>query len=81
MYAAYRADQTFEQQLAIKFIQPTLSNILGTRALFDEAQLLARLNHPSIAKVFDGGMHQDSVYIVMERVEGVTLERFTATLA
>ncbi|EMQ2875513.1 serine/threonine protein kinase [Vibrio navarrensis] len=76
VYAAYRADQTFEQQLAIKFIQPTLSNILGTRALFDEAQLLARLNHPCIAKVFDGGMHQDSVYIVMERVEGVTLERF-----
>ncbi len=68
VYAALRADETFEQDLAIKFIQANLSNVLGKRALFDEAQLLARLNHPYIAKVFDGGLHGDSVYIVMERV-------------
>ncbi|EHY9870460.1 serine/threonine protein kinase [Vibrio vulnificus] len=76
VYAAYRADETFEQQLAIKFIQPSLTQVLGKKALFDEAQLLARLNHPCIAKVFDGGVHQDSVYIVMEKVEGVTLDAF-----
>ena len=46
VYAALRADETFEQDLAIKFIQTNLSNVLGKRALFDEAQLLARLNHP-----------------------------------
>ncbi|KFK63001.1 serine/threonine protein kinase, partial [Vibrio vulnificus] len=63
VYAAYRADETFEQQLAIKFIQPSLTQVLGKKALFDEAQLLARLNHPCIAKVIDGGVHQDSVYI------------------
>ncbi len=76
VYAAYRADETFEQQLAIKFIQPSLTQVLGKKALFDEAQLLARLNHPCIAKVFDGGVHQDSVYIVMEKVEGLTLDAF-----
>ncbi|MGF1688763.1 serine/threonine protein kinase [Photobacterium japonica] len=76
VYAAHRADETFEQQLAIKFIQPTLIQILGKRALFTEAQLLARLNHPCIAKVFDGGEYQECVYIVMERVAGKTLDRF-----
>lgn len=76
VYAAHRADETFEQQLAIKFIQPTLIQILGKRALFTEAQLLARLNHPCIAKVFDGGEYEECVYIVMEKVEGKTLDRF-----
>ncbi|MGF1735004.1 serine/threonine protein kinase [Photobacterium satsumensis] len=76
VYAAHRADETFEQQLAIKFIQPQLTQILGKRALFSEAQLLARLNHPCIAKVFDGGEHQGCVYIVMECVEGETLDRY-----
>ncbi len=76
VYAALRADETFEQDLAIKFIQTNLSNVLGKRALFDEAQLLARLNHPYIAKVFDGGLHGDSVYIVMERVFGQTLDSY-----
>ncbi|EGQ7812483.1 serine/threonine protein kinase [Vibrio parahaemolyticus] len=78
VYAAQRADETFEQDLAIKFIQSNLSNVLGQRALFDEAQLLARLNHPYIAKVFDGGLHDDSVYIVMERVFGQTLDDYLA---
>ena len=76
VYAALRADETIEQDLAIKFIQANLSNVLGKRALFDEAQLLARLNHPYIAKVFDGGLHGDSVYIVMERVFGQTLDSY-----
>lgn len=78
VYAAQRADETFEQDLAIKFIQSNLSNVLGQRALFDEAQLLARLNHPYIAKVFDGGLHDGSVYIVMERVFGQTLDDYLA---
>ncbi len=76
VYSASRADRTFEQDLAIKFIQPALSHILGEHALFQEAQLLAHLNHPCIAKVFDGGVYEESVYIVMERVEGETLSLY-----
>lgn len=76
VYSASRADRTFEQDLAVKFIQPALSHILGEHALFQEAQLLAHLNHPCIAKVFDGGVYQESVYIVMERVEGETLSLY-----
>jgi len=75
VYAAERCDDTFEQHLAIKFIQPSLTQVLGKAFLFQEAQLLARLNHPYVAKVFDGGEHQGYVYIVMEKVEGQTLRQ------
>lgn len=76
VYSAYRADGTFEQELAIKFIQPILNNVLSKHALFEEAQLLARLNHPYIAKVFDGGRHQECIYVVMEKIHGHTLDSY-----
>ncbi|MUL19118.1 serine/threonine-protein kinase [Aliivibrio fischeri] len=79
VYSAHRANGTFEQELAIKFIQPSFNNLLDKRALFEEAQLLARLNHPYIAKVFDGGEHQNLVYVVMEKVIGSTLNDFLVT--
>ncbi|EGA68289.1 serine/threonine protein kinase [Vibrio sinaloensis DSM 21326] len=76
VYAACRADKAFEQQLAIKFLQSDLSGIFDSQALFGEAQLLAKLNHPNIAKVFDGGIHQGAVYIVMEQINGVALNHY-----
>ncbi|CAQ77803.1 serine/threonine-protein kinase [Aliivibrio salmonicida] len=76
VYSAYRANGTFEQELAIKFIQPDLKNLLNKHALFEEAQLLARLNHPYIAKVFDGGEYEGAVYVVMEKIIGTTLNDF-----
>jgi serine/threonine-protein kinase len=76
VYSAHRADDTFEQELAIKFIQPILNNVLSKHALFEEAQLLARLNHPYIAKVFDGGRYEEYVYVVMEKIHGHTLDSY-----
>lgn len=76
VFAATRADNTYEQQLAIKLIQPHIIAQLGQRALFTEAQILARLNHPGIAKVYDGGLFRDQVYIVMEYIHGPTLDSY-----
>ena len=76
VYSAYRANDTFEQELAIKFIQPDFNNLLNKHALFEEAQLLARLNHPYIAKVFDGGEYEGAIYVVMEKIIGTTLNDF-----
>ncbi|MDT9693842.1 hypothetical protein Q5762_37085, partial [Streptomyces sp. P9(2023)] len=36
VYAAHRADDSFEQQLAIKFIQPTMNQVLGSRMRSEE---------------------------------------------
>lgn len=79
VYSATRSNGTFEQDLAIKFIQPHFNHLLHKQALFKEAQLLACLNHPYIAKVFDGGEHEGCVYIVMEKVIGMTLNEYLET--
>ncbi len=76
VYSAKRADNTYEQELAIKFIAPDLSHILGEQFLYQEAQLMADLNHPYIAKVMDAGTYDNCAYIVMEKVSGNTLDSF-----
>lgn len=76
VYAANRRDETYQQELAIKFIQPALTDILGKHALYQEAQLLALLNHPYIAKVFDAGEYQSYVYMVMEKITGRSLMEY-----
>ncbi|MEP3351520.1 MAG: serine/threonine-protein kinase [Marinomonas sp.] len=76
VYKAKRNDKTFDQSVAIKFIQPSLVNVIGRWALFREAQLLASLNHPNIAKVFDGGEHEGHIFISMEWIDGLTLGEY-----
>ena len=41
--------------------------------LLDEARAMARVRHPNLVTVYEAGTHEDSVYIVMEFVEGGTL--------
>lgn len=50
----------------------------GVIAQFEaERQLLALMDHPNIAKVYDAGATQDGLpYFVMELVDGVPLNRF-----
>ncbi|MEJ2085672.1 MAG: serine/threonine-protein kinase, partial [Acidobacteriota bacterium] len=58
--------------------------IATTRLLYDaiarftaERQLLARLEHPSIARLYDGGTTPEGVpYLVMELVEGEPIDRY-----
>ena len=39
-----------------------------------EARLAAQLNHPNIVQVFDGGLDQGNLYLVLEYVDGGDLE-------
>ena len=41
-----------------------------------EAQLAARIRHPSVVRVYDVGEQNDIHYIVMEYLPGVTLDRW-----
>ncbi len=77
VYLAERADGAFEQQVAIKLLQRGHESEGMLRRFRLERQILAHLDHPYIAKVYDGGTTEDGrPYFVMEYVNGVTIDRF-----
>ena len=73
MGSVYRTrDLTLDRQVAIKVIRPELiRDAAAHERLRKEAQMLARLHHPSIVAVYDYGTLEDrSPYLVMELVKG-----------
>jgi tetratricopeptide (TPR) repeat protein len=77
VYLAHRADGQFEQQVAVKLIDlPFVTNLFRER-FRQERQILARLSHPNIARMMDGGVSEDGeLYLVMEYADGVSIERY-----
>ncbi len=72
VWLAEREDGQFQQQVAIKFVKQGLLSLEAQRRFLQERQILARLQHPSIARLLDGGVTpQGAPYFVMELVEGV----------
>ena len=70
VYRAERADGAFEMQAAVKLIRVGHDARLKER-LGVERQLLARLDHPNIARILDGGETDDGqTFLVMEWVPG-----------
>ena len=76
VYRAQRNDGLFEQAVAIKFIR-SHQGLVQLDALVDaERRLLARMEHPAIARILDGGTTANGLhYLVMEFVSGVALDR------
>ncbi len=82
VFLAYRADQTFEKQVAIKFVWPGLGSQEILQRFQQERQILARLDHPNIARLIDGGVTEDGWhYLVMEYIEGVSITQFCRSKA
>ena len=66
----------FEKLCAVKTIRGDLTSRADFRAMFlDEARLVARLDHPSIAQVYDFGEEGSTLYLAMEYVPGVPLSQ------
>lgn len=76
VFRAVRVDEQFEQTVAIKILHAGGSH-LAHRGFLDERRILARLDHPGIAKIFDGGVTPDGApYLVMELVEGLPIDAY-----
>jgi tetratricopeptide (TPR) repeat protein len=77
VYLAHRVDGQFEQKVAIKLIDlPLATNIFRDR-FRQERQILAGLQHPYIAHLFDGGVTAEGhLYLAMEYVDGIPIHRF-----
>lgn len=77
VYLASRQDGQFEQQAAIKVLNPLIFPVVGNGESLSEANFFARLSHPGITKIFDAGVIKYSDrrahYIVMEYVDGKSL--------
>ncbi len=76
VYKAKRVDGQFEQEVAIKIIRAGASNALSARRFLEERNLLAQLQHPSIARLIDGGDHAGIPYIVMELIDGLPIDAY-----
>jgi serine/threonine-protein kinase len=76
MGAVYHAkDKTLHRDVAIKMLRPmAASSQINTEALLDEARLASKLNHPNIVTIYDVARNQDSNYIVMEWIDGQSLD-------
>ena len=76
MAVVYLAEQTdpVKRQVALKIIKLGMDTKQVTARFESERQALAVLDHPNIAKVFDGGVTESGrSYFVMELVHGVPI--------
>ena len=78
VYLATRADDLYEQKVAIKLMHASVAAARSMRLRFSaERQILANLNHPNIARLLDGGVTADGLpYLVMEYVNGVPIDAY-----
>ena len=77
VYRARRADAQYEQEVAIKLMRPGRDTDDLMRRFKTERQILARLQHPNIATLLDGGVTaQGQPYLVMQYVDGMSLTAY-----
>ena len=81
VFLAHRDDGRFEQHAAIKLLRFTLATPADLERFRRERRILARLEHPHIARLLDAGEHPighglEIPYFVMEHVDGEPLTAF-----
>ena len=77
VYRAHRDDGQFRHEVAIKVLRGSLRSQWYRERFLSERQILARLNHPNIARLLDGGMTAEGEpYLVMELIEGELLDAY-----
>ena len=80
VYVAERDDEQFQMKAALKLLPMGLDSDESRRRFLAERQILARLEHPNIARLVDGGVTEDGTpYFVMEHVEGTPIDEYCDT--
>ena len=76
VYLGARADDAYERQVAIKLVRPGYPGLLDAR-FRRERDILARLDHPLIARLYDGGATENGApFLVMEYVDGLPITEY-----
>lgn len=77
VYLAVRDDDVFRKVVALKLVREGLYDEATEKRFRQERHILARLQHPNIAAVLDGGSTaKERPYLVMEYVEGRPVDVF-----
>jgi non-specific serine/threonine protein kinase/serine/threonine-protein kinase len=82
VYRAVRDDDAFRKTVALKLVRGGRYSEYFERRFLLERKILAGLQHPNVATVFDGGTTDDGQpYLVMEYVEGQPITEYCAARA
>lgn len=77
VYRAVRDDGDFHQQIAIKLVKRGMDTNAILRRFRAERRILAKLDHPNICKLLDGGVTDDGLpYFVMEYLQGTPIQEY-----
>ena len=77
VFLAERADGQFEKQVAIKILSRGADTAEILRRFRAERQILAKLDHPNIARLLDAGTTDDGLpYFIMDYIVGAPVTRF-----
>ncbi len=77
VYLAERADAEFEKRVAIKLLKRGMDSDEILRRFRSERQILARLDHPNIASLLDGGTTPEgNPFLVLDYVEGRPIDEY-----
>lgn len=77
VYLATRDDDAYQKQVAVKVVKPGMDTADFLDRFRHERQILAGLEHPYIARLFDGGSTDQGLpFFVMEYVEGQPVNSF-----
>ncbi len=77
VYSAAREDDAYRRPMVVKVVRHDMQSEAMSRRLRAERQILAGLEHPNIARLYDGASTDDGMpYFVMEYVEGMPIDRY-----
>jgi serine/threonine protein kinase/tetratricopeptide (TPR) repeat protein len=77
VWLAERVDGLFSRRVALKLPNTTLPSRGLARRMAHEREILATLEHPGIARLYDAGVAPDGQpYLALEYVEGVPIDQY-----
>lgn len=77
VYVAVRRDEDFRNRVAVKLLRRDMATDDLVRRFRTERQILAAIDHPNIARLFDGGTAEDGrPYFAMEYIDGMRIDEY-----
>lgn len=75
VFEAY--DLQEKRTVAVKLLRDEISNdVQSVKRFINESKAVSMMNHPNIVRIYDVAVSDTLKYIVMERIDGITLKKY-----